>query len=137
MLAVGLLAACGNEKATEVEDVDTPSTETQDDGPTREEMNEEMKAEAKEYSFVEFNGDEVVENEKVKLSGEVSSVQEEGMMGEFTLSTKEGDGYGMYAVINMLGAEFNEGDTVIVYGAYDGKNDSGMPLINATIIEVE
>lgn len=37
-----------------------------------EELNKELEAEAKEYSFIEFNGDEVVKGEKVILQALLS-----------------------------------------------------------------
>lgn len=137
-MAALLLAACGNDDSKEVEKEETPAvTKDQVNEPSQEELNSKLKEDAKEYSFVELNGDEVTEGEKLKLTGEVTNVSKEGMLGEFTLTTTESDGFGMYSINNMLGAEVTEGDHVTVYGTYSGKSDLGMPSVNTPLIEEE
>lgn len=136
LLACGLLAACSSDTEDEKRKEEaTPAAETEETGPTDEEVHEKLKAEAKEYTFVELNGDEVAEDTKVKLTGEVTNISEEGMLGEFTLTTKEVDGFGMYSVNNLMGKEVEEGDQVTVYGMYAGKSDLGFPSVNTTIVE--
>jgi len=131
LFSVSLLAACGgNEK---VSDQGEPKeTATKEQEPTQDELNEQLKAEAVEANFVELNGDNAEENKKVFTAGEVTIINKEGSMGEFTLS--DGDG-GMYTIVNVLGTEISEGDQVKVYGPFTGKDDLGFPTISATIIE--
>lgn len=103
--------------------------------PTQEELNAIMKDEAIKADFVKVNGGEVEIYTKLTLQGEVTSIMSDGVGGEFTLTTVEGNGYGMYTILNYSIEDVNKGDFVKVWGAYDGKANTGMPLIIATIIE--
>lgn len=141
LMAALLLAACGNDEPKKVE-VDGPDNEKEvvedtESKPTQDEINEKLKSEAVEYSFVEINGGEVKENEKVKLTGEVSLVMNESIPGRFMLTTTEGDGFGMYTIVNALSIDVEEGTNVTVYGSYAGVDETGMPEITSTVIESE
>lgn len=108
--------------------------------PTQEELNQKLKEEATKADFIQINGheDELV-NKKVYAEGKISVVDYEKVMDlfpSFLLSQKEGDGYGVYHVTNVLNVpDLKDGDTVKVYGTLKGKDKTGGPKINATIIE--
>jgi hypothetical protein len=136
LTGVLLLAACGEEEATEPVEVEGTVEDTATSEPSQEELNTQLKEEATEIDFVQANAGEIEEGTKVKATGEVSNLVDDTLM-EFTLTTEEGDGSGMYSVkgFNTTDAAIEEGQTVTVYGTYDGKDDSGMPSIALTIIE--
>lgn len=146
------LSACENSTDDEskrtaeeasVEESDTEEArdkepEEKKEGPTQEESNKELKEEAVEADFVKINGGEVEEGTKLFLEGEVSIIMSEDLGIEFTLSTKEGEGYGVYSVWALVeDVIINEGDIVRVWGSYRGKDDAGMPTIVATIVEIQ
>lgn len=140
ILAAGLLTACVSDKSQEktIED----KTKIEDNAgvevvESQVELNNKLKEEAKEYSFIELNGDEVEKDAKVKLIGKVRTIMKEGMLGEFTLTTVEDDLLAMFTIVNVLGADVSEGSFVTVYGTYQGKDDSGMPKVESTLIEVD
>lgn len=138
-----ILAACGSDDevsgATEVVDDNAIQKETpQEEEVSQEELNEALKEEATAIDFIAANGGEISKNEKVKLEGEISVLSATGIRGgDFTLTTTEGDGFGMYNVINMNTVEIpiQEGDEVTVYGVFNGKDSMGMPEITAIIVE--
>lgn len=103
--------------------------------PTQEELNAKLKAEAVKADFVEINVDNPV-GKKVFAEGEVT-ILTKGALDEFTLTTKEGDGYGIYQITlaNTTEEDYSEGDIVRIYGTADGKDELGMPKILATIVE--
>ena len=140
-LSALLLTACGEEEAAPKEE--TPAAEEKEasdkvaetKGPTQEELNVKMKAEAIKLDFVAANGDEVTKDTKVTISGKVTNIAEEGVGGTFTVTTKEGDGYGMFSVYNLSLKDVSMDSEVTVYGTYNEKDDLGFPTIIATIIE--
>lgn len=141
-LSALLLSACGEEeKATPKEE--TPAAEEKDaadkvaetKGPTQEELNEKLKAEAIKLDFVKANGDEVAKNTKVTITGKVTNIAEEGVGGTFTVTTTENGGYGMFSVKNFTLKDVTKDSEVTVYGTFEGKDDLGAPSINASIIE--
>lgn len=139
-----LLVACGSDKA-DTEPIEQNGVEMASENdvvknePTQEELNEQLKTEAMDADFVSINGDEVEEGAKLKVTGEISFVSGEGVRGgNFTITTEEKDGHGMYNIINLNTAdpvEIVEGIEVTVYGTYSGKDETGIPEITATIIE--
>lgn len=135
LAAVFLLVACGGneEKATETEEPVKTQEETTE--PKQDELDAKLKAEATAIDFVAANGDEVAEGTKVTITGEVTNVAGEGIGEAFTVTTNEGDGFGMYTVKNITMKEVTQGDTVTVYGVYDGKDELSMPSIVVTVIE--
>lgn len=48
------------------------------------------------------------------------------MLGKLILSSDEGDGYGVYVIVNVLEIGVNEGSNVVLYGTYGGKEDTGL-----------
>lgn len=112
------------------------STEQKNNELTQEQLNEELKKEAVRADFVELNVDNPPEGKNVFAEGVVSSLSE-GAMDEFTLTTNEEKGHGMYKVImaNTTDVEYAEGEIVRIYGGTSGKNKNGMPEILASIIE--
>lgn len=140
-LSALLLTACGEEEATPKEE--TPAAEekgatdkvAETKGPTQEELNEKMRNEAIKLDFVAANGDEVEKDTKVTINGKITNIAEEGVGGKFTVTTTEGDGYGMYSVVNLTLKDVSLDSEVTIYGTYDGKDDMSAPTIIATIIE--
>lgn len=139
-LSTLLLTACG-EEATPAKDVapDEEPSEVKEvpvtAEPTQEELNEKMKNEAIKLDFVAANGDEIAKDTKVTISGKVTNISEEGVGGKFTVTTIEGDGYGVYSVKNLALKDVSLDSEVTIYGTYDKKDDLGFPTIIATIIE--
>lgn len=138
-----LLTACGEEEKAAPKE-ETPAAEEKEasdkvaetKGPTQEELNEKMRKEAIKLEFVAANSDEVAKNTKVTISGKVSNIDKEGVGGKFTVTTNEGDGYGMYTVVNLTLEDVSMDSEVTVYGTFDGSDpDLGFPTIIATIIE--
>jgi len=144
ILAAMLLAACGGNEVSK-EESSGSSTESKEtvqkdvekkDEPTQEELDAKLKKEATDADFVELNVDNPPEGKKVKATGDISMVSGDGVGTTFTLTTKEGDGYGMYTINNFSLTDVQEGDKVTIYGTTIAeKADDGSPQINATIIE--
>lgn len=133
-----LMAACSEEETEPAATQEEPETE-EAAGPSQEELNEQMKEEATEIDFVEANGGDLSPGTKVKATGEISALDPTGLRGgDFMLSVEEGDGFGVYSVTNLNTVEIplEEGQTVTVYGTFDGAEEgTSMPMITATIIE--
>lgn len=108
--------------------------ETNESEPTQEELNNQLKEEASEADFVKLNNGEIEEGTKLKVSGEITLMESNN---DFTLTSKENDGYGMYSILNFDTTEstVEEGDDVTVYGTYTGDSETGMPEIRITVIE--
>ena len=135
-LSALLLAACGDEEdATPKEDTPVVETAGETNEPTQEELNAQLKEEATAIDFVAANGGEIAKNTKVKTTGVVKVISSEGVGGEFMLTTTEGEGFGVYTIVNLSMTETAEGNEVTIYGTFAGKDDAGMPKIVATIIE--
>lgn len=107
------------------------------DKRSQEEINEHLKMVAEKANFVELNVDDPPNGKKVFIDGEITVLYENGTFGEFMLASKEGEGYGAYNIIllNTTDIKYWEGDQVRVYGAVNGKDESGMPQVLATILE--
>lgn len=133
-LSALFLAACGDEKKEEPK-VETSSEQVETTEPTQEELNAKLKDEAITLDFIAANGDEVEKDTKVTITGEVTTVMSEGIGGIFTVTTTEGDGFGLFSVKNFTSDEVVEGQTVSVYGTYNGKDESKIPSIVASFIE--
>ena len=102
--------------------------------------NAKLKTEAVKADFVEINGHyDKVKARAVFAEGKITAVDYKNVMDlfpSFTLSQKEGDGYGMYHVRNVSDSkDLKDGDTVKVYGKIGEPNASGMPTIMCTVIE--
>lgn len=135
-----VLSACGNEDVvkeedTTIEETDTIINEEVENDPTQDELNAKLKEEAVKADFVELGADNPPNGKSVYIDGEVSVLMED-VIDQFTLTAKEGDGYGIYHIklINTTDIEYSNGDTVRIYGTVKGK-DEGFPLISATILE--
>jgi PBP1b-binding outer membrane lipoprotein LpoB len=93
-----------------------------------------FKESTSEADFVKLNEDPEAKK-RVNLTGEVTFVDG----GEFTVTTNEGEGKGVYSVVmdsNYPLYEANKGDEVKVYGIVDGKNDSNnMIMVTARYVE--
>lgn len=136
---------CGNsdvatndiEKST-----NTSENKVQNEKVDQEELNQQIKDEAIQAEFVTLN---VSENEAKQyvgksffIEGEVTFVDSANtVLPEFTVTTKEENGYGMYTVINLFKTSVNEGDTVKVYGGFNGVNKLGMPELSGNVIEIQ
>ena len=135
LVAVFLLVACGGKAEEAIETEEPVKTQEETTEPTQDELDAKLKAEATPLDFIAANGDKVAEGTKVTITGEVTNIAGEGIGKAFTVTTKEGDGYGMYTVKNITMKEVSQGDTVTVYGVYDGKDELSMPTIVVTVIE--
>jgi len=141
-LSALLLTACGGEEKAAPKE-ETPAAEEKEatdkvaetKGPSQEELNEKLKAEAIKLDFVAANGGEVAKDTKVTITGKVTNINEEGVGGTFTVTTTEGDGYGMFTVKNFTLKDVTMDSEVTVYGTFDGKDELGAPSIIASIIE--
>lgn len=100
-------------------------------------LHEKRIAKSEEIDFMKANAGEYNGDEPLFATGEVSLLNDENVHISFNLTTESDDGYGYYAVegFNISDSEFSDGDTVTVYGMYDGKNDMGMPVIYTTYVE--
>lgn len=139
ILLVFALVACSNgdsEEKTTSKTEEIVNKESTEKGPSQQKLNEKLKKEAVKADFVELNVDNPPEGKKVYIDGEVSALNK-GPMDEFVLTSKEDKGNGMYMIklANTTDVEFSEGDQVRVYGVVNGKDDTGMPKVLATIIE--
>lgn len=129
-----LLAGCGDhqkETSGEVEDNKTEET-VETKGPTQDELNVKLKEEAVEADYKELNSDNAPDKKKVFVKGEIGAVFEEGILGTFILNNENG----IYTV-NLLSVDekYETGDNVTVYGTTNGKDETGIPQISATILE--
>lgn len=113
------------------------------DEPNQEELDQKLKTEAVKADFVELNSSPNQNiDKKVFVKGEITNVMKPGEFGNFTVTTKEGEGFGMYSVENygyldQPVLDEHEGKTATVWGMYNGKDDMGMPEILASIVELE
>lgn len=128
-------------KKEQVKNVISKTEESAKKGPTQEEIDKETKSKAVQSNFVEINGHEAEMKDKIVFAeGQISAVDNSGtveLFKGFTLSQKEGNGYGMYYVYNFTSdTSFKDGDIVKVYGSvYESKSTLGMPIIVGTVIE--
>ncbi|MFO1445998.1 hypothetical protein KDN24_22900 [Bacillus sp. Bva_UNVM-123] len=140
-LSTMFLFGCSSEETTkqkkeEPTQEDSKNEETNKVEATQEELNEKLKSEAVQANFVELNDPAAEENKKVFAEGEVSVISETGPFKTFNLTTNQGDGFGIYSIVDILeDEEYQEGDIVKIYGTFKGKNNLGMPEITSTVIE--
>ena len=83
--------------------------------------NVKLKAEATKADFVEINGHyDQVKAKAVFAEGKVSAIDSGGVFSalpNFSLSQKEGSGFGIYLIVDMFNElDLKDGDTVKVYG---------------------
>lgn len=100
----------------------------------------ELREQAVKAEFVKLNGHtQDFQKQKVFVDGEVTFVDTSKALeifDYFTITTKEGDGYGMYTITNFDGVDIKVGDKLKVYGYVEKDIDkTGMPAIIGTIIE--
>ncbi|UNT71726.1 hypothetical protein IQ781_27525 (plasmid) [Bacillus sp. N447-1] len=140
-LSLAFLVACGS----------TEENKGEVKGPSQEELNAKLKQEAAEASFAAANGNQYEFGKKIKATGKIAFLmnKEREVFPVLTLITRESDHYGMYTVkvaqsgtkvteneITLKnGTKLTKGTIVTVYGAYDGKDKTGFPLISSTVIE--
>jgi hypothetical protein len=106
-----------------------------------EKFEQDYKESTTKADFVELNTNEKDNLKKpFHLTGEISSVGD----GDFTVTTQEGDGFGIYSVVihadfwDYIDPDFKAeiGDKITVYGDYSGKDlHDGMLNITAKYIE--
>lgn len=146
MLTLSMVACSNNSEKKEESNISNKEINEveEENKPTQKELNDALKKEAEKADFVQLNGHESEnKGKKVFLEGEVTIVTKPGAVGgEFTVSVKEGDGYGIYGITSFdtennydIGKDIKEGDKVKIYGVVDGKDQVGAPRIVATIIE--
>ena len=112
-----MFVGCGNSQGE--------PTDIKKEEPTQAELDAELRKEAVRADFVELNseGEDAEIGKKVFAEGVIDVVMSEGVGGEFSLSTKEGEGYGIYTVVNISSNKIREGDTVKIWGVFDGKDE--------------
>lgn len=100
---------------------------------------EEIKREATRADFVELNAGKIETiAKKVFIEGEVSFIETKTIPKSFTLTSKEGDGFGMYNITfydEEISNTIKEGDMVKVFGLHMGKSNLGMPRVTCEAIE--
>lgn len=132
--------SCGNPNdRTSKLPVGNESSNSKDE-KSRDELNEQLKSECIKADFISLNGNtEQNKNLKVFVEGEISVVDYDSVMDlfpSFMISQKEGEGYGMYHITNVLSIpDLKDGDYVKIYGTVDGTNNVGIPKIVSTVIE--
>ncbi|CAG9608069.1 hypothetical protein [Pseudoneobacillus rhizosphaerae] len=131
-----LMTGCSEEKKLTEEYTNKKNIEESISEPSQEELNEKLKTESVQADFVELNSDQAEIGKKVFTTGEVSIIKEDGIFKTFTLTTKENNGYGMFTITDILKSEnYQDGDTVKIFGTYAGKDDLGFLKIDSTVIE--
>jgi hypothetical protein len=105
--------------------------------PTQSEINAGIKKDAVKADFVILNGHEEDNLGKPYIvEGEVSFVGDTtAVLPTFSVTTKEGNGVGMYDITNFDKVIVAKGDKVKVYGKLTGKSDIGLIQISGNIIE--
>ena len=106
--------------------------------PTQAEINAKIKKEATKADFVKVNGHENENKGKAYyVEGEVTFIDNiNTTLPTFTVTTKEGTGFGMYDIMNFNHISVIKGDKVKAYGRLSGeKDDKGMIQMSGNIIE--
>jgi hypothetical protein len=138
VIGILLLSACGTPTTAPPDEALPTPPPTATAEPTQEELDARLKEEAVKADFVELNcNHEANMYKRIYAEGEVGVIMDEGLLGNFYLSQEEGEGYGMYNVFNfdLDAPNLSEGDWVIIWGIFGGKNEFLLPKIFATIIE--
>lgn len=141
-LSFGLMA-CGskqevNEKTSETnkpkqEQVQKEQVKKE---PTQEELNNKIKKEAVKGDFVKINGGEM-DRKSVFIEGKVSNLQTDQVMPIFMLTSKEGDGFGVYNVQTIdlsYVKDIKDGDKVKVYGKVVDRKTTDVPTVFGNVI---
>lgn len=131
-----LLVACENAPTSNYE-VESGEKVVKDIESNEDNEKTGIKERAIKADFVAINGNKVEKDTILHLTAEVGVIFGTEMFDEITVSTEENGGFGVYSIMNFADLEFKytEGDIIDIWGMYDGKNDSGMPVIIAFIIE--
>ena len=142
ILLTMLLGACTDKPVAEpeVKSVTTKedtAKETKVNELTQDEMNENLKEDAVEIVMSEALDEEIEERTLVKSTGEIMTIYDGIRGGDFTLTTEVGGYHGIYSIMNLTTREIelSIGQTVTVYGSYNGLDEEGFPEIVATLIE--
>lgn len=124
------LAACGGENAELTEEGQTEVTAPEGElDPTAPEDVDE----AEPTTFTALTSGEVAEGDAVILAGTAEELTDDGAFPAFILT----DGEQQVFVRNMAETPVEAGDAVTVHGIYDGVAEEDMPLISASVIEVD
>lgn len=127
-----LLTACGD--AMVDEDTAVEVIEDTEDEHTQAQVNDELREQAVEMEHAQASSGEVQGGTQVQSMGEVSSVSGDSAEAgaEFELIAEDGE----YLVRNYSMGEVEEGQTVTVYGTFDGiDEETGLPAIRATLVD--
>ena len=86
----------------------------------------------KPVDFLNIKENQIPRGEKIYVIGKVSGFVDVNK-SEFTLATEEKDENGIIKI--KVGTEMNmkEGDKAKIYGIYEGKDRSGVPILNGHI----
>ena len=124
------LAACGGENAELTEEGQTEVTAPEGElDPTAPEDVDE----AEPTTFTALTSREVAEGDAVILAGTAEELTDDGAFPAFILT----DGDQQVFVRNMAETPVEAGDAVTVHCIYDGVAEEDMPLISASVIEVD
>ncbi|KHE73140.1 hypothetical protein [Halobacillus sp. BBL2006] len=130
LIFTAILGACSNSEANSQDKTENNTEDVAADD--QEKINKDLKEKAIEIDFPV--SEEVQVEDEVMISGEVTVGPGEEQLGnDFSVETQGG----IFEIMNLqLDTEVNEGDQVTVYGTYRGEDaDTGLPSINATIVE--
>lgn len=132
-----LLSICGftymaqsDDSPTEKKSI-TSSTSQQDglDDISTEEKQQQIRKEAEDADFKKINVDNPPDK-IVRIKGKVSAIENAEAGGEFIISSKEKNGYGVYNVFALFPTKLKENQTIILYGSVQKeKAENGGPLI--------
>ena len=120
-----------------IKNAESVSSAYENDEPTQEELDSNLKKEAVEADFIKINGGEW-KNKKVFEQGKISNIDVKDPMITFSLTAKDKNGMAMYKIATFKTlpnvAKFNEGDIVKIYGTVGEAGADGIPKIDATIV---
>lgn len=139
------IVGCGNDKSASKVNVDSSKSISQSEKQvakpeqSQDDLNKEIKSKAEKADFVKINGGEW-KSKEVFVEGEITLESSSKILPEFTVTTKEGNGFGMYSVVILDTSKvdnYKKGSQVKVYGKVLDKNDLGMPQISGNVIELK
>lgn len=104
---------------------------------SQDELNKKIQDEAVKADFVQIN-DGKMKNKSVFVEGKISNIIEDPVMPKFTLTSKEGNGNGIYTIVvfqKELMKNIKEGNTITVYGKVMDKDNSGITEISGNVLK--
>ncbi|WP_082232688.1 hypothetical protein [Halobacillus massiliensis] len=112
------------------------STSANEEKPTQQELDEQLRKEAMAVDYVTVSGGEVEVGEKISISGAITAEETSEDKSSYVVTTEEEGGYGTYNVENIdPDANYETGEIVEVYGTFQGTDDAGTPIIESPVID--